>query len=225
MKKVLLMLLIGILALNVKEVDLVSASGADLNNNEMSDDVTVVESVEVSYAEEFEIEGIIYSYTENEISEGVIKSVVKGNDGTEEELIYNEREGVVYEGEDVIATIELVSISTNNMNRIKNTKASGGWKFLGQSNEKITFKQGVTVAVVAAAIAVVLPSFGPAGVIAAIGASALSAIAASSIGGTVTTRVWSKTVLGIYKTKNQWAFKTSTKERYPSSGYYEYITT
>lgn len=81
---------------------------------------------------------------------------------------------------------EIVFLNTQDVSLDENITdlQRAGWQTVSKSEHKVTWKRGVTTAVVAGALAVVL-ALNPATIILAIGSGTLSILASSSIGGTV----------------------------------------
>ena len=99
-----------------------------------------------------------------------------------------------------------------------------GWEILSTSSHYISWTQGTTVAVavVAGAIAVYLGSLGTAGVIAAMETAALSAIASSSVGGTLYVELHMYSVPFVTpQYRFVWTFTASTGDPY-GPYYYHY---
>ena len=82
-------------------------------------------------------------------------------------------------------------------------------------SEYITWGKGISTAALAASISVVLGFLGPAGVIAAMGTSAVGVIAAGAIGGTVNVELQMYQLpLVAPQYRYIWSFKASTGDFY-----------
>ena len=98
-----------------------------------------------------------------------------------------------------------------------------GWEILSTSSHYISWLQGTSVAVVAGAIAAFLGTLGTAGVIAAMGTAALSALAASTSGGTLYVELHMHSVpLVTPQYRFVWTFTASTGDSY-GPFYYHYL--
>lgn len=99
-----------------------------------------------------------------------------------------------------------------------------GWEILSTSSHYISWLQGTSVAVVAGAIAAFLGTLGTAGVIAAMGTAALSALAASTSGGTLYVELHMHSVpLVTPQYRFVWTFTASTGDSYGPFYYHYYM--
>ena len=99
--------------------------------------------------------------------------------------------------------------------------ADPGWEVKTSGSHYISWAQGTTVAVVAAAISVYLGSLGPAGVIAAMGTAVLGTLAASCTGGTLYFEYQTLIMVGVNQQRWMWTFTASTGDYY--GPYYDYV--
>lgn len=98
--------------------------------------------------------------------------------------------------------------------------ADDGWKLLAADTYIISWAAGATAAAVAAAIAAYLGTLGAAGVVAAMGTTALGAIAAAAIGGELYVEVSMFHVPPITPTyRYEWTFTPTTGETYGPYSY------
>lgn len=90
-----------------------------------------------------------------------------------------------------------------------------GWESLGTDSYYISWGEATTAAVVAGMIAAYLGSLGTSGVVAAMGLTALSIIAANSSGGTLTVEwQWYNIPLVAPQYRYIWSFTASTGDKY-----------
>lgn len=99
--------------------------------------------------------------------------------------------------------------------------AEPGWEVKTSGTHYVSWAQGTTVAVVAAALSVYLGTLGPAGVIAAMGTGALGALAASCSGGTIYMEYQVLIMVGVNQQRWMWTFTASTDDFY--GPFYSYV--
>lgn len=132
---------------------------------------------------------------------------------------------VQYNPETELLTIN-GQIHSSTMKQIRNESsispaADPGWEVKTSGTYYISWAQGTTAAVVAAAIATYLGTLGTAGVIAAMGTAALGALAASCSGGTLYMEYQVLAMTGVNQQRWMWTFTASTGDFY--GPFYDYV--
>lgn len=169
-----------------------------------------------NYSEMATIEGTKYTFDYAYVNENKVVTITNMNETTVDTIVYNEAEGVFYLNGVAYAWIETVETPFSLA-----TRSNDGWTFRGESSHRITWAQGAGTATVAIAIATCLPGLGWIGVIGAIGIGALGTIAGASIGGTITTALYTMWAPN-NKTQEKfvWSFRASTGDYYGPYTYY-----
>ena len=175
----------------------------------------------VDEREEVIINGKEYKYEDGFVNGKEITRIINLTDNTEDILYYDAEKGTVFMNDVPVAYIE--EVSPEAIYGLKNNIPSFstyGWRYHDTSSHRITWKQGVTAAVLAGVIAYVLP-VNKATVIAGIGITALGIVAAACSGGTVTCKTYTQVLLdGKVQFRYDWSFKPNTGETYgPYSSY------
>ena len=136
-------------------------------------------------------------------------------------IVYNESAQTKYLNDDILATLEeldtietIVETNNNFMNR------SLEWESLGSYSNRITWAQGVAVAVLAGLIAVYLACTGGA-VLAIMGWTTLSGLAYAATGGTIAGTLYRRIIAGQHYFRDIWTFTANTGDKYgPFTTYY-----
>lgn len=140
------------------------------------------------------------------------------------DTIYNDyTEGNIYLNLNKICDSERIGLNPNGDEHDDLITLLGlnKWTRISSSSHYVSWKKGTTVAVVAAAIASLTSGLGPVGVIASIGLSSISALAASAIGGRLYVSLYNmRDNLGKMYYRYEWSFKASTGEYF---GPYYYL--
>ena len=157
-----------------------------------------------------EIEGTNYKfdyYTEAGMRTVTVTNMVTN---TVDKVAYDPVTSTFYLNNSVFAVKSNISESQQTF-----SASAEGWETLSTGSHRITWAQGTTVAVVAAAIAVYLGTLGTAGVIAAMGVAALGALAASCSGGTLYMEIQMFSApLVTPQYRYVWTFTASTGDSY-----------
>ena len=157
-----------------------------------------------------EIENTEYKY-EYFMEDGMrVVTITNMSTNSIDKITYNPITGAAYLNNSLFA--ERIKSSAN-------TKSLGytadGWEILARDSYYITWSQGTTIAIVAGAIAVYLGSLGAGGVIAAMGAAALSVLAACCAGGTLDLELHMYSMPFVEtQYRYKWSFTANTGESY-----------
>jgi len=165
------------------------------------------------------IDGVEFSYHLHYNEEGYKTiDITSDNASQTDTLVYNTHDSTIYLNGDKLGYVK-TRISTDG----KASNSRAGYVYQYSFSNYVSWAAGTSVAVVAAAIAVPLAFMGPAGVIAAMGSAALSALSSSAIGGTVSGDLYQFLPASspLYY-QNIWRFKASTGATYGS--FTSYIT-
>ncbi|GEM_PF-5402054 len=185
---------------------LFAAESLDSNNIDMFAD---------NKSEQLSIEGCeyIFTYSYNDDGNKVVE-ILNLQENTIDEVVYDDSEGDIILNGKCVAEVEENAKSGNFYSSGSVLNSNGAWIKLGSGSHTVTWKEGVTVAVAAAAIAAVLGGVGAGGVIAAMGMGALSALASACIGGTVNATVYQFNSKTICQVKYVWTFRAYTGEKF-----------
>lgn len=161
-------------------------------------------------ASEFiEIDGVNYKFDYSMDSNTRIVTVTNLSTAEVDIVAYNPSESTIYLNDSVLAKI------TDDSSISYTSEARAGWTDISSSSHYISWKQGTSVAIVAAALATFLGSLGTAGVIAAMGTAALGTLAASASGGTLYLTLQEYYVpLATPQYRYEWSFRASTGDYY-----------
>lgn len=141
------------------------------------------------------IEGIDYTYHYFYEGENRVITITNNRDNSTDKIVYNTKSNITYINNDA--------------------QPIASWQTLSKESNYVSWAKGTTVAVVAGAIAVALSGLGAAGVIAAMGTTALGVLAAAAIGGTVNLELqWYYAPPAATQYRYLWSFKASTGDRY-----------
>lgn len=119
------------------------------------------------------IENITYRYDYYYIDGNRITKITNLNTNEIDTVLYVPIDGLLYLNDEVIGAVGPLGYTAD------------GWQIMGSDAILITWGTGVAVAIVAGAISAGLGNLGAAGVIAAMGTTALSVLDASCVGGTI----------------------------------------
>ncbi len=169
------------------------------------------------------IDGIEYAYHYYYDSNGNRAIEVRnGYNGGIDVVSCDSDDGIIYMNDEVLGTFR-VDENLYNQDECLMNNDDVLWIYMGSTKVYISWGQGVLLGAVAAAITAALGFLtgGVGVVIAAMGTSALSVLAASAVGGTVyyTTYKFNSTLLTQFR--YDWSFKASTGDKY---GPYIYLT-
>lgn len=171
---------------------------------------------EQNLVENVEIDGVLYTF-EHFLTEDGDKAVAITSEESGTDIVYyDEVAETVYMNEEIIATVETEIIEES----IQIQPFAADWLLIGSYSQSTKWYT-TTVAAVAAALSVVLPYAGTAGIIAAMGSAALSAIAGSASSGTVTGKYYKYNTNLIQSFKNVFSVKVGSK----TYGSYTMVTT
>jgi hypothetical protein len=176
-----------------------------------SQDKSVIDYYAEEKTESFNIEGIYYTYHYYYNEDGS-KSINITNEQSKniDTVSFDKSSSIIYLNEEKLATVETVYSYTKSIQA-----ASDSWVPMGSSSNRITWAMGTTTAAVAAAIAIPLATYcGVAGVLSAMGLSALGVLAASAIGGTVKQSLYKFNSNLITQFRDDWSFTASTGDFY-----------
>lgn len=165
--------------------------------------------------ESIDIDGVVYNFYYC-YQNGNRTIIITNNSNDCVDIVsYNEEASLVLLNDE--ACISIVDSST------VQPMYTDGWELVSSSSKRVEWAAGTNSAVVAAALAVYLPTLGAVGVIAAMGSAALGTLAASAIGGTLYTELqWCHTFLSDPQYRYYWTFTASTGDRY-GPFYYAYV--
>lgn len=157
--------------------------------------------------ETINIDGINYTYDFYYENGNRVVKITNDMNKHIDKIIYDEELGIIYLNGVISARVS--------ENKTQNARAMGEWETLSKDSKYITWGKGISTAALAASISVVLGFLGPAGVIAAMGTSALGVIAAGAIGGTVNVELQMYQLpLVAPQYRYIWSFKASTGDFY-----------
>ncbi len=168
------------------------------------------------------IDGMDYQYVDETINGETFTHIINLTLNTEDILYYNQISGTVFLNDEPIAQIENAVSLNNSCNRnVIAPLSENYWKLHDSTTKRITWVQGIAAAALAAVIATVIPNVGKIGVIAKIGLTALSVVAAACAGAYVDcvgyTHVQNN---GSVQARLDWTFRPSTGDVYgPYSKY------
>lgn len=165
------------------------------------------------------IDGTNYTFTLDYSSNRRVITITNDKDDDLDVVTYDVEKSLLYLNGEIVGTV-----SSSGENRLigYSISADDDWKLLSADTYTISWAAGATAAAVAAAIAVYLGTLGPAGVVAAMGTAALSAIAGASIGGELYLEVYMFHVPPTAPTyRYKWTFTPTTGETY-GPYYYTY---
>ncbi|MGX4601813.1 hypothetical protein [Faecalimicrobium sp. JNUCC 81] len=197
-----------------------SPSNSILQNSNEQNDV-----YKQNLIENVNFEGVNYTYKYYYDDNSNRCILVTNNSNLETNVItYNEADSTIYLDSNKIATVKSTKDDTMNIeSKSKRSKRSTNtnWKLINIVHHYVSWKKGVTTAVVAGAIATVL-GFATNFVVTVIGFSTLSILASSAIGGTVHfSKYYRFLPFDQTQYKTDWAFVASTGERF---GTYTYMS-
>lgn len=153
------------------------------------------------------IDGTSYTYQYYYENDNRAINIKNNETGHMDKLVYDKASEII------LLNNSQVSFSTNAVSTP--TTAASGWESLGSSSHYISWAKATTVAAIAGMIAVYLGTLKAAGVIAAMGTTALGVLAASSGGGTVNVELqWFYAPFVTPQYRYIWSFKASTGDKY-----------
>ncbi len=189
------------------------AAKEDVSNGEAGIDI-----YEENYSETIELEGTNYTYQYYYDDDGnrAVNVINESNGNIDIVKFDDDLQYIILNGKVCGKVCETVSQEDKEipLQRRDGKEASDAWIFFSQGSQKITFAQGVSVAVLAVIIATAIGNLGGAAVIAAMGYNALAVVAASSIGGTVSTTVYKFNSNLITQWRYDWSFRASNGDYY-----------
>lgn len=169
------------------------------------------------FIENLTIDGVDYVFSHNYTSTKRTVTISNNTNDNIDIVTYSVGDDSIYLNNSVLAVVDT---SPAPLLRTYSVLADDGWRLLTSDVHNITWRQGTTTAVVAAALAAFLPNLGTAGIIAAMGAGALSVLAASAIGGTLYLECYIFTVpMNLPTYRYVWSFTASTGESYGPYSY------
>lgn len=167
--------------------------------------------------ENIELNGSKYTYSYSYNSEGNRVVEIKNNINNQSDiLVFDKNSSTIIKNNETLGKVEssYKVYTDNNYSLIEKSTGTSSWPHFASSTDKISWKKGTTVAVVAGAISVVLGSLGASGVIGAIGSNTISTLASNAIGGTVYQDIHKFNSTTISQYKNTWKFTASTGSTY-----------
>ncbi len=170
-------------------------------------------------SETIEIEGISYTYNYFYEDGKRVVTITNNTDIHIDKLVYDTTTSIMYLNGEIfwMPDDDMIQLQSGGM-------TADGWEILSTSSHYISWLQGTSVAVVAGAIAAFLGTLGTAGVIAAMGTAALSALAASTSGGTLYVELHMHSVpLVTPQYRFVWTFTASTGDSYGPFYYHYYM--
>lgn len=169
----------------------------------------------VQMQEKINVDGadIIYIYGYDGKNNKCIE-VINKNTNEKDNVVYDEKLEQIFVDGELVASISDTLDNDSAVNENYGSRKAPAYKYLGSKTKRITWKKGVSVAVLAALVALAINgNVGAAAVIAKVGATALSVIAGSSINAVVTTKTYSRTAGKITNYKFVWTFKPNKHEK------------
>lgn len=160
------------------------------------------------------IEGHLYEFTDTQVSSNEaiqIKDLKTGHT----DLVYKIDSNVYLNGE-IVGTIETETTKVDSNTALYNDSMlrASSWKKVGSRTKRVSWKKGVSVAVVAVIIGSALGKIGGAAIIASTGVGAISVIAGASIGGKVKYTLYKSKVGKYTRYKWHWRFIATTGEKF-----------
>lgn len=186
----------------------VSASSANNSNIENSTILT--------------IDGSLYKFEEINFDGKEITRVTNLSTHTQELIYFDENRGIVFSNNKPVAYVsEETSTENNTLHSISPFTTDPYWTYVETKYYKVTWAKGASIAVVAGAIAAVLPGKSKLSVILALGIGTLGGIAGSAIGGTVKLSLYKHVTPQTAKIEllYEWSFIAPTGETYGPFSY------
>lgn len=164
-------------------------------------------------SETLNIDGVNYTYQYHYKNGNRAVTITNDLNDNIDEIVYDASSSNIYLNDEICGSI------ANNDEQLEedtpSARAFYEWETCSSSTEKISWAKGTTTAIVAGCIAIYLGTLGTAGVIAAMGPSALSILAASSVGGTLYVKLQSFIAPAAgTQYRYLWSFKASTGDLY-----------
>lgn len=211
-----IILCITIFCLNTTSITF--ANNTDNSRTNKNSDILNIENRMYidNYSETVNIDGIDYTYDYFFKDGNRAINVTNTDTGHIDTIVYDESNLEILLNNSLLATVETTYSTTDEYFR-----SNDYWQDLGSTSHRITWKQGTTVSVVAAAFGVYLKAIGIPKIIATMGPSIISKIALSSIGGTlyIKTRKYAPP-FGKILYEYTWTFRSSSYDIY---GPYLYV--
>ena len=155
------------------------------------------------------LEGVNYTYHYYYLNGNRAINVVNNDTGHIDTIVYDNAASKIY------LNNEPFPLVINAESAVCAPTYSSNWESLGTGSYRVSWALGTTVSVVAGAIATALGFLSSKGVIAAIGANALSTIASNSIGGTLTVETqWLHLPFTNPQYRYIWSFTASSGDKY-----------
>lgn len=212
-KKIFALIFTIVLSVNYFLIQPVHA--ASLNINNAANDPYATRKSEI-----INIDGINYTYQYFYENGNRVIQIINNSSNEIDIVKYDKNSSTIYLNDNVFASINSVPLSKGQ----SYTTNYSGWETLSTGSHYISWAQGVSASVIAAAIAVYLGSIGTGGVIAAMGVGALGVIAGSCSGGTLYLELQ---MFSNYPSLPQyrylWTFTASTGDSYGPYSYFVYM--
>lgn len=170
-----------------------------------------------SQSETININGINYKYEYYTYDQQQVTKIVNLDNNNVDVISYNQIDGTITLNGEQFGYINNMQTS----NPVTPLKSDNGWRFHDRSKIHISWAKGASVAVVAGAIASVIPGAGAGSIILKIGFNALSTIASMSVGGDIIVDTYTQVLMsGKIQFRYDWTFVASTGDKYgPFSSY------
>lgn len=206
-------LLVILLTLTLISCNILNASAMDYRYKNHTEDIYAE-----NYSESITLEGIIYTfqYSYDDIGNRMIH-VINEETATVDVVKYDNQLKCLLLNEEICSQEMTLNDSIQMNPLVKNSD----WIYFSSGSNRITFAQGVSVAVLAALIATAVGNIGGTAVILAMGYNTLAVVAASSIGGVVNTTVYKFNSSAVTQWRYDWSFTASSGDYY---GVYTSVT-